>query len=83
MVVTTFTTSLNSTVTAIVPPTAKEPLLVEEETEVTVAGVVSTINALFAANEYVAPGLAKVNVEAFPAGSNIVPPLRANDDVAT
>ena len=78
----TLTTSLNSTVTAIVPSTAKEPLLVEEETELTVAGVVSTINALFAANEPEAPGLAKVNVEALPPGSNIVPPLSSNDDVA-
>ena len=58
-------------------------MLVEEETELTVAGVVSTINALLAANEPEAPGLTNVNVEAFPAGSNMVPPLRAKDDVAT
>ena len=41
------------------------------------------IIALFAPNELAAPGLASVNVATFPAASLIVPPLSANESVAT
>ena len=41
----------------------------------------STTNALFAANEPVAPGEASVRVALLPAASLIVPPFRPKDEV--
>ena len=51
---------------------------VVELTSLTVAGVVSITNALLSPSEPVAPGVGNVSVLAFPAGSNIEPPLSAN-----
>jgi hypothetical protein len=49
---------------------------------VTVGGVVSTTIALFAPSEPVAAGSTRVNVDAVPARSRIVPPLSDSEFVA-
>ena len=53
------------------------PSLLVEVTEATVGLWVSITIALFAPNELVAPGAAKVKVAAFPAASFMVPLFKA------
>ena len=59
-------------------PSLYAAFVVVELTDDTVGPVVSIINALFAPREFVAPGVASVNVAAFPDASLMVPLFKAS-----
>ena len=69
----TVTASEKVTVMAITPPALKVPSAVAAETADTVGCAPSITNALFAPKELLAPGVARVNIAAFPDASTMVP----------